>query len=81
MFFLLARQKDIDKIIEGNDRNYVIDNSHVKTTRVPDVVFTSVIFSSGVQNSRFFFSKSVKKSVKRGVRVAREPQLRSKTFV
>ena len=26
MFFLLYRQKDIDKIIEGNDRNYVIDN-------------------------------------------------------
>ena len=25
MFFLLYSQKDIDKIIEGNDRNYVID--------------------------------------------------------
>ena len=25
MFFLFYRQKDIDKIIEGNDRNYVID--------------------------------------------------------
>ena len=25
MFFLLYRQKDIDKIIEGNDQNYVID--------------------------------------------------------
>ena len=25
MFFLLYRQQDIDKIIEGNDRNYVID--------------------------------------------------------
>ena len=25
MFFLLSRQKDIDKIVEGNDRNYVID--------------------------------------------------------
>ena len=25
MFFLLYRQKDIDKIIEGNDRSYVID--------------------------------------------------------
>ena len=25
MFFLLYRQKDIDKIKEGNDRNYVID--------------------------------------------------------
>ena len=24
-FFLLYRQKDIDKIIEGNDQNYVID--------------------------------------------------------
>ena len=26
MFFLLYRQKDIDKIIEGNDRNYVIED-------------------------------------------------------
>ena len=25
IFFLLYRQKDIDKIIEGNDRDYVID--------------------------------------------------------
>ena len=25
MFFLLYRQKDIDKIIKGNYRNYVID--------------------------------------------------------
>ena len=25
MFFLLYKQKDIDKIIEGNYRNYVID--------------------------------------------------------
>ena len=25
MLFLLYRQKDIDKIIEGNDRNYDID--------------------------------------------------------
>ena len=25
MFFLLYREKDIDKIIEGNDRIYVID--------------------------------------------------------
>ena len=25
MFFLLYRQNDIDKIIEGNDQNYVID--------------------------------------------------------
>ena len=25
MFFLLYRQKDIDKIIEGNDQNYIID--------------------------------------------------------
>ena len=29
MFFLLSRQKDIDKIIEGNDRNYVIDLTHM----------------------------------------------------
>ena len=25
MFFLLYRQKEIDKIIEGNDWNYIID--------------------------------------------------------
>ena len=25
MFFLLYRQKDIHKIIEGNERNYIID--------------------------------------------------------
>ena len=25
MFFLLCRRKDIDKIIEDNDQNYVID--------------------------------------------------------
>ena len=25
MFFLLYTQKNIDKIIKGNDRNYVID--------------------------------------------------------
>ena len=25
MFFLLHRQEDIDKTLEGNDRNYVID--------------------------------------------------------
>ena len=25
MFFLLYRQKYVDKVIEGNDRNYVID--------------------------------------------------------
>ena len=25
MFFLLYRQKDIDKIIEGNYRNYVVN--------------------------------------------------------
>ena len=25
IFFLLYRQKDMDKIIEGNDRDYVID--------------------------------------------------------
>ena len=25
MFFLLYRKKDVDKIIGGNDRNYVID--------------------------------------------------------
>ena len=44
MFFLLYRQKDINKIIEGNYRNYVIDKTHVRddgkyTIGVPDVVF------------------------------------------
>ena len=54
MFFLLYRQKDIDKIIEVNYRHYVIDKLTREimenyTTRVPDVVFmnlTSVTFSS-----------------------------------
>ena len=44
MFFLWYRQKDIDKTLEGNYRNYVIDKLSCEimekyTTRVPDVVF------------------------------------------
>ena len=44
MFFLLYRQKDINKIIEGNYRNYFIDKTHEwdygkYTFGVPDVVF------------------------------------------
>ena len=54
MFFLLYRQKDIDKIIEGNYRNYVIDKlvrDYGKyTTRVPDVVFMN--FTSGIFSSK-----------------------------
>ena len=39
MFFLLYRQKDIEKIIEGNYRNYVIDyrlsiNSRVRLWKI-----------------------------------------------
>ena len=34
MFFLLYRQKDIDKIIAGNYRNYVIDNSRVRLLKI-----------------------------------------------
>ena len=54
MFFLLYRQNDIDKIIEGNYQNYVIDKlmreiMENKPLRSWDVVFmnlTSGIFSS-----------------------------------
>ena len=53
MFFLLYRENDIDKIIEGNYQNYVIDKlmceimENKPLVRVPDVVFmnfTSSIF-------------------------------------
>ena len=33
MFFLLYKQKDIDKIIEGNYRNYVIDK-HMRLWKI-----------------------------------------------
>ena len=51
IFFLLYRQNDIDKIIEGNYQNCVIDKltceiMEKKTTRVPDVVFIN--FTSGI---------------------------------
>ena len=49
MFCLLYRQKDIDKIIEGNDRDYVIDKLTCET-RVPDVVFIN--FRSGIFSSK-----------------------------
>ena len=39
--FLLYRQKDIDKMIEGNNRNYVIDKLTCEIMN-----FTSGIFSS-----------------------------------
>ena len=54
MFFLLYRQKDIDKIIEGNDRNYVIDKYGKYTTRVPDEVFMN--FTSGIFSSKTLVS-------------------------
>ena len=34
MSFLLYRQKDIDKIIEGNDRHYVIDKLRVRLWKI-----------------------------------------------
>ena len=43
MFFLLYRQKDIDQIIEGNDRNYVI------------VKFTCEIMENKPLGSRMLF--------------------------
>ena len=55
MFFLLYRENDIDKIIEGNYQNYVTDKHMCEIMenkplgRVPDVVFmnfTSTIFFS-----------------------------------
>ena len=55
MFFLLYRQKNIDKIIEGNYRNYVIDKTHVwdngkYTIGGPDVVFMN--FTGGIFPSK-----------------------------
>ena len=60
MFFLLYRQNDIDKIIEGNYQNYVIDKltceimENKPTTRVPDVVFMN--FKSGIFSSNTLVS-------------------------
>ena len=34
MSFLLYRQKDIDNIIEGNDRHYVIDKLRVRLWKI-----------------------------------------------
>ena len=55
MFFLLYRRKEMDKIIEGNYRNYVIDKPtceimEKKSTWVPDVVFMN--FTSGIFSSK-----------------------------
>ena len=62
MFFLLYRQKDIDKIIEGNDGNYVIDKltceiMENKPLGFPDVVFMN--FTSGIFSSITLASISV----------------------
>ena len=50
MFFLFYRQKDIDEIIEGNYRKYVIDKLTCEIMEnkplVPDVVFMN--FTSGI---------------------------------
>ena len=57
---LSYRQKDIDKIIEGNHRNYVIDKlgceimENKPTTRVPGVVFMN--FTSGIFSSKTLVS-------------------------
>ena len=55
MFFLLYRQNDIDKIIEGNYQNYVIDKltceiMENKPLGFPDVVFMN--FTSGIFSSK-----------------------------
>ena len=50
MFFLLYRQKDIDKVIEGNDRNYVIDKLTFACycpTCEKNLVQRQIFFSSG----------------------------------
>ena len=58
MFFLLYRENYIDKIIEGNYQNYVIDKlmceimENKPLGRVPDVVFMN--FTSSI-----FFSKTL----------------------
>ena len=67
MFFSLYRQKDIDKIIEGNYWNYVIDKlaCHIKENkpiRVPDVVFMN--FTSGIFSSKTLVSMSMCKNDK-----------------
>ena len=58
MFFLLYRQNDINKIIEGNYQNYVINKlvyDYGKyTTRVPDVVFMN--FTTGIFSSKTLVS-------------------------
>ena len=59
MFFLLYKQKDINKIIEGNYRNYGIDKTHVRdhgkyTIGVPDVVFIN--FMGGIFSSKTLVS-------------------------
>ena len=58
MFFLLYRQKDIDKIIEKY-RNYVIDKltceiMENKPLGAPDVVFMN--FTSGIFSSKTLVS-------------------------
>ena len=58
MFFLLYRQKEIDKVIEGNDRNYVIDKltSEIMENKplVPEVAFMN--FTSGIFPSKTLVS-------------------------
>ena len=48
MFFLLHRQKDIDKMIEGNYLNYVIDKltCEIMENNLVFMNFTSGTFSS-----------------------------------
>ena len=53
MFFLFYRQEEINKIIEGNDQNYVIDKLTCEI-QVPDVVFMN--FTSGIFSSKTLVS-------------------------
>ena len=59
MFFSLYRQKDINKIIDGNDQNYIIDKltceiMEKKNKQVTDVVFMN--FTSGIFSSKTLVS-------------------------
>ena len=64
-----------------NGENFWIKNNQSKWKFLggPGWSRHTVIFYPRLQNSRFFFSKSVKKSVKRGVRVLRARSERKKT--
>ena len=60
MFSLLYRQKDIDKIIEGNDRNYIIDKLTCEILENKPLGFWMYIvfmnFTSGIFSSKTLVS-------------------------